>query len=173
MTTQKQFEAAVAAVEDVLAHHKAIFTNGKALAGRAETARLGFMNRIMATSGDGHPLDIAKGHPEVNTILSLDSARDYLNTKAIAEAVTSSPEFIEAAGILDPLVAEVRRLEAQVAAEAQAAGIRAAERRDAIAAATSAALAAVEAEFAEPSPPAPAEAPPLIRGRQKLENAVA
>jgi hypothetical protein len=173
MNTETKLAAAVEAVEDVLAHHKAIFTNGKALAGRAESARLEFMNRIMATSGDGCPLNIARGWPEVGVILSLDSAREYLNTKAIAEAVLTSPEFIEADAILSPLVANVRALEAQVAQENEAAGKRAAERESAIAAATEKALAEVAAQFSEPSPPPPAEPPALIRGKQKLETAVA
>ena len=173
MTTQKQLEAAVAAVEDTLAHHKAIFTNGKALAGRADEARRIFMNRVQATSGDGCPLNIARGWPEVGVILSLDSARDFLNTQAIAEAVTSSQEFIEADAILSLLVANVRQLEALLAQENEAAGKRAAEREAAIAAATEKALAEVAAQFSEPLPPPPAEPPALIRGRQKLETAVA
>jgi hypothetical protein len=173
MTTTQLLENAIVAVQGTLLNHQAIFTNGKALALRVESARLEFMNRILSTSGGGTPLNIARGWPEIEVILGLDSAARFLSAKAISEAVTGSPEFIEAAAVLEPLIAEVRALEAQVAAEAQAAGIQAAERRDAIAAATSAALAAVEAEFAEPEAPAPAEAPPLIRGRQKLETAVA
>jgi hypothetical protein len=173
MNTETKLEAAVIAVEGTLAHHKAVYTNGKALAGRADEARRIFMNRVMATSGDGCPLNIARGWPEVGVILSLDSARDFLAAQGIAQAVTSSPEYIEAVGILDPLVATVRALQAQVAQENEAAGKRAAERESAIAAATEKALAEVAAQFSEPSPPPPAEPPALIRGKQKLETALA
>jgi hypothetical protein len=173
MTTTQLLENAIVAVGNSLGHHQCIFTNGKALALRVESARLEFMNRILSTSGEGSPLHIQRGHPEIEVILGLDSAARFLSAKAISEAVTGSPEFIEAAAVLEPLIAEVRHLEAQVAQENEAAGKRAAERESAIAAATAAALAEVEARFAEALPPAPAEAPPLIRGRQKLETALA
>jgi hypothetical protein len=176
--TQTLLEAAIQEVEGTLAHHQAIYTNGIALSSRAETARIEFMNRIRGTSGDGSPLNLQKGWPEIENILGSESVSRYLVASAVATAVQASPAFQEADAIITPLIADVRRLEALIEAEQTAYGQKLAAIRDAEEAAISKAQAALEAdpavkklrEQAEAARPSHIEPPPF-RGKVALATA--
>lgn len=125
-----------------------IYTNGKGLLARVEAARAGFFSRLLTDCGEGTPLNIARGWPAIESLLSQPSASTFIMAKNIADEVASSPEFIEAFSIIDPLVSKVRSIESEIKAEFIAAGQATAARNAAIEKATSAALAKIEKDFA-------------------------
>ncbi len=164
--TQNQLEDARNAVRNVLPHQQSAYCNIMGLRSlyAAQAEKFACM-----LSSHHEPEPLALGRCLSYIYSSIRESTDFINVSVALEVAEKNPGVQDALTVLEPLVANVRRLEAQLAAEAQAAGIRAAEREAAIAAATEKALAEVAAQFSEPSPPAPAEAPQLIRGRQKLD----
>lgn len=168
--TQNQLEDARNAVGNVPHHQQSAYCNIMGLRSlyAAQAEKFACM-----LSSHHEPEPLALGRCLSYTYSSIRESTEFINFSVALAFAEKNPGVQDALTVLEPLVANVRRLEAQVAAEAQAAGIRTAEREAAIAAATEKALAEVAAQFSEPLPPPPAEPPALIRGRQKLETAVA
>lgn len=166
--TLKQIETAELAVGHVLSNHIAVYVNGLALRKLYDEKLPGFMFNL-TTHGAPHPLNISNSTSHIFNYIRSDSAMEFLAIKQALEISEASPAFIEAYEILNPLVQEVRRLKAVLAEELAAAGQAAAKLAEAKADAIEKALAAVEAEFAQPEPQAQPEPEPPFRGKVRRE----
>jgi hypothetical protein len=147
-TTRNKLADAITAVEAARPDLQCIFTNHALLKKQADAARVSFSNNIAATSGDGSPLHIDRGHPTVGWFLQSQAVLDFVTIDSIVQAVESSPGYAEAVAEIAPLVATVRQLEKQLAEELALAGAAENERREKIEAAREKALAKIDRDFA-------------------------
>jgi hypothetical protein len=147
-TTAEKLAAAIAAVQAVSFRHRAPFVNLQNLRSLVAERKGFFEIQILShpapwpldlSNGIGHAWSLATNVPQISEFLKL---RHLLT---LAEAM---PQVAEADSILAPLVAEVRRLESQLAEETDAAAAANRERQEALAAAEAEALEKVRAKFA-------------------------
>lgn len=165
MNIQSKIEATKQTVEGVGHHHQCAFVNVRSLqAVRAE--RVAQMKFQLQHHAAPEVFNISNSTLRPLTFACSEEAHAYsaiISTLAIWE---TSPEFLEAEGIIQPMLDEIAKLEADLAAENVAAGLQAQARRDAIEEATAKALADIAAKFPEPSSePAPPEPAPPFRGK--------
>jgi hypothetical protein len=171
MNNQELLDVAKTKVGSVAPHHRHAYSNGMALRQLLEENQPAFALNF-ELQGPADPLRTHANMNHVFTYLMSDHAGRFLRISQAHEIFDASQAFKDACKILDPLVAEVRRLEelildeqAELCAktnelrEAEEAAMRKAQE---IAAADPAVIAARERLEALQNPPA------LIRGRQKL-----
>ncbi len=115
--TKDQLTAAREAVHTTPLHHQCVYTNVMAL--RAVYAEQEPHFRFVLTTHPAPtPLDIMNGVGHVFNYVRGDN--EFLNIRFALEYSEASPEFKEANAIIQPLVDEVRRLEAKLEAESVA-----------------------------------------------------
>ena len=177
--TKKLAEAAQNEVAHVPGNHQCAYSNGMALRQLLAEKEAGFHFNLQ-THPAPQPLHIPRCVGHVFNYLKSDSADEFLRIKMALEISEASPAFQAACKILDPLVAEVRRLEALILDEQTASGQKLAAIREAEDAAIAKAQAALESdpavkklkEQAEQTRPAHIEAP-SFRGKVVLATATA
>lgn len=177
--TSIELEAARNAVGNQLGHHIAAYVNGMALRHLHAEQEPGFLFNL-SVHGAPTPLCIPNGVSHIYSYVRSAAAADFLAIRQSMEICEASPAFIEAFGIIDPLIQEVRRLEAKLLDEQAEYG----KKLTTIAAAEEAALAKAQLAYekdatiaklradAEAVRPAHIEAAPF-RGRVQLVTAVA
>jgi hypothetical protein len=150
MSTSSKLEAARSKVGDVPYSFRASYTNVAALreilAGKERSVSAAF-----GQHPNPRPLDIGNsaGHPfHTATVIMAE----YNNIKTAVDFLEATDEHKDAVALIQPLVDEVHRLEAQLAAEEFAANTAETQRREKFEAAKAAALAEVEARFSTTQP---------------------
>ena len=172
--TEQDLEVAKNQLSHVLAHHVSIYTNGMALRQVRDEREQGFLF-TMSNHPGAEPLHLGRclSYP-LNTVVS-DNIGEFLAIRSALKILETSPEFIEAFAIIQPMVDEVRRLEAQHQAEIETLNRTRQTLHEAEEAATAKAMAhldrdpAIIAARKALEAITSAEPTPLIRGRQKLE----
>ncbi len=170
--TEKALEAAKDAVGNVLGHHIAVWTNTQALR-QVRAEREPALIFSLCNHPAPEPLNISNSLSHPFNHVKGDQVSDFLAIRSTLEILEASPEFIEAAAILDPLVENVRRLEAKLQDEIAERGAKLNALREVEAAARAKAEAALENDptvkaardaVAAVTPKPPAEPAPLVRG---------
>jgi hypothetical protein len=168
--TEKLLEEARTAVGSVAPTHRSFYVN---LIGLRQLVAEKESSYKCALANLWPPMPLDIGNCRHTVFCAARSSNEFLNLRAALVYLEGLPEAQEAETILAPLVAKVRELEAQLAADELAAGQVAQARQNAIDEAKAKALAEVEARFADPEPEAPAEPAKPFRGKVKLEAATA
>ena len=135
-----------AALQAVLLHHKYIFLNTLALRKWRAEFRQKVLVRAQAAHGAGLSESFEPQHYIANLLPNLDPQFSDVETALLF--LENSPEFLEAAKIIEPLLKAVAELEKSEAAAAQAAAAAEHIRREKVDAAKADAIAQIEAQFA-------------------------
>lgn len=169
MTTTEKIEFAKDAVGNVPAHHSCAFVNGSALRNLYAEREPSFLFNL-AVNGAPTPLVVPNSTSHIFNYIRTEDASEFLAIRAALEIAEASPAFREACEIMEPLLAEVRRLEQQLADEIAEHGVKC----NALQVAESAALEKAKA-IADKDPAVVAArqalekfSGPLIRGKQTL-----
>ncbi len=135
-----------AALQAVMLHHKYIFLNTLALRKWRAEFRQKVLVRAQAAHGAGLSESFEPQHYIANLLPNLDPQFSDVETALLF--LENSPEFLEAAKIIEPLLKAVAELEKSEAAAAQAAAAAEHIRREKVDAAKADAIAQIEAQFA-------------------------
>jgi CII-binding regulator of phage lambda lysogenization HflD len=157
--TAQQLAEAKSAVGNVAHHHRSAWVSSQALRSVLEE-RARSLTAAFSQHPAPDPLDIGNGTHHA-FLTAREAASDYVALRVSLDLLEGTDDFKQGAEIINPLVAKVRDLEAQLQAEEAEASRAIKDRMDALAAAKAEAIAKIEADFAEP---APSPAPPF-RGK--------
>ena len=135
-----------AALQAVLLHQKYIFLNTLALRKWRDEFRKTVLIRAQAAHGAGPAESFEPQHYIANLLPNLDPQFSDVETALLF--LENSPEYLEAAKIIEPLLEAVAELEKSEAAAAQAAAAAEHIRREKVDAAKADAIAQIEAQFA-------------------------
>jgi hypothetical protein len=114
--TSIELEAARNAVGNQLGHHICAYTNGMALRTLHAEKEPGFLFSLSVNDAPT-PLCIPNSLGYIFNHVRSYAAAEFLAIRQALEICETSPAFIEAFAIMDPLVQEVRRLEAKLEQE--------------------------------------------------------
>jgi hypothetical protein len=170
MTTSQKLQAAREAVSSIPQPLRSAWVSVEALR-QVRDEHAAALRFELLTQPNPNPLDIGNCTDRPFHLSTIPRNREHLALVNLITLAESLPEFIEADKILRNLVSEVRGLEAKLQQEIDLAARVEQDRRDAIEAARAEALAEIDARFAEPEPPAPAEPEKPFRGKVTRELA--
>jgi hypothetical protein len=168
MSTSNQLVEALASLSAIPTPVQNIWVNAQCLKIKADEAKASIMQNLIGNAGDGNPLNLSRANANLGWTVNADSTKDFLVAAALYNIVAATDESVHAESVVGPLVAKVRQLESQLAEENAAANLIENDRQAKLEAARAAAIAAVELQFAQPEPPAPAEHEKPFRGKVKI-----
>jgi hypothetical protein len=162
MSTSQKLEVAIEKISALSQIEKSRYTSITVLRQLHDERASKFLFEL--ETAHARPLDLGNC---VSGIFSVSQySTEFFNIKSALDWTLAQPDFVAAESKVGELVADVRRLEAQLAEEELAAGRERQQRADALAKAEQAALAEVRAKFLDPEPEAEPEPPaPPFRGK--------
>jgi hypothetical protein len=135
-----------AALESVLAHHRLIFLNVTALKNLRAEFRQKLLFRGQAAEGAGSATTWNPQHFVANLLPTVTP--EFIACETALAFLENTPEFLEAAQIIEPLLKDLAELEKAEAIAVQNAADAERDRRERLDAAKAEAVAKVELQFA-------------------------
>lgn len=168
MNLSEQLEAARQKLDSTDNNQRSLYASGAAIKEHhrqlQKTAVFRLQINILAD-----PLNLSNTTGGVLGEMQGEVFTNLAKVAALITALDASEDYAGAERAIAPIVTEIHNLEAEIAAETHARLTAEGERQDRIDAAKAAALAEVEARFAESEPSAP---PEPFRGKVKLAKSL-